>query len=214
MAGCGAPNVAARSRPSGLYTTAGAIMSFKMHGQEIELIGCSMRFNEFTAVQPTDLTIRAGEFFSILGPSGCGKTTILRADLRVPGRRRTGDVLIGGQIHAGDSSEQAADRADLPEPGAVSADAGVGERHVFGLEAKGASVGGTAQKARARFMELLRMLPWNNMPTSCPRTALGRAEASGSRSRGRSAAEPAVLLLDEPLSALDLKLRQHMRAPN
>jgi ABC-type bacteriocin/lantibiotic exporter with double-glycine peptidase domain len=78
MAGCGAPNVAARSRPSGLYTTAGAIMSFKMHGQEIELMGCSMRFNEFTAVQPTDLTIRAGEFFSILGPSGCGKTTILR----------------------------------------------------------------------------------------------------------------------------------------
>ena len=51
-----------------------------MHGKDVVLDGMSITYpNGFTAVQATDLTIAAGEFFSILGPSGCGKTTILRA---------------------------------------------------------------------------------------------------------------------------------------
>src|SRR5690606_29078099 len=66
-----------------------------LRGKDVVLDGVSMRFGDFTAVQPTDLTIRAGEFFSILGPSGCGKTTILRM---VSGFLRTsgGRILIGG----------------------------------------------------------------------------------------------------------------------
>ena len=49
-----------------------------MRGKSVSLDSVSMRFGDFTAVQPTTLTIQAGEFFSILGPSGCGKTTLLR----------------------------------------------------------------------------------------------------------------------------------------
>lgn len=70
-----------------------------MHGQDVVLDGVSMRFGDFVAVQPTDLTINAGEFFSILGPSGCGKTTILRM---VSGflDPSSGDIRIGGKSMA------------------------------------------------------------------------------------------------------------------
>ncbi|MGR3699125.1 MAG: ATP-binding cassette domain-containing protein, partial [Roseovarius sp.] len=67
---------------------------------EITLSAAAVRFGDFQAVHPTDLTIRAGEFFSILGPSGCGKTTILRlvSGFLDPSE---GDVLIGGRSMRG-----------------------------------------------------------------------------------------------------------------
>ena len=72
-----------------------------MHGKDVVLDGMSITYpNGFTAVQVTDLSIAAGEFFSILGPSGCGKTTILRA---VSGflEPSAGRVLIGAEDQAG-----------------------------------------------------------------------------------------------------------------
>ena len=72
-----------------------------MHGKDVVLDGTSITYpNGFTAVHPTDLSIAAGEFFSILGPSGCGKTTILRA---VSGflEPSAGRVLIGAEDQAG-----------------------------------------------------------------------------------------------------------------
>ncbi len=72
-----------------------------MHGKDVCLEGVSITYpNGFTAVKPTDLTIGAGAFFSILGPSGCGKTTILRA---VSGfvEPSAGRVLIGGEDQPG-----------------------------------------------------------------------------------------------------------------
>ena len=67
-----------------------------MRGKDVVLDSVSMRFGDFIAVQPTDLTIEAGEFFSVLGPSGCGKTTILRM---ISGflEPTTGSILIGGE---------------------------------------------------------------------------------------------------------------------
>ena len=70
---------------------------FAMQGMDVTLDAMQVTYpNGFTAVHPTDLTVKAGEFFSILGPSGCGKTTILRA---VSGfvDPSAGRVLIGGQ---------------------------------------------------------------------------------------------------------------------
>ena len=72
-----------------------------MRGKDVTLERVSITYpNGFTAVQPTDLTIAAGEFFSILGPSGCGKTTILRA---VSGfvEPTAGRILIGGADQRG-----------------------------------------------------------------------------------------------------------------
>jgi ABC-type uncharacterized transport system ATPase component len=70
-------------------------------GNDVRLEGVSITYpNGFTAVQPTDLIVKAGEFFSILGPSGCGKTTILRA---ISGfvDPSAGRILIGGEDQAG-----------------------------------------------------------------------------------------------------------------
>ncbi len=72
-----------------------------MHGQAVELDGLSMTYpNGHVAVRPTELSIRAGEFFSILGPSGCGKTTILRM---ISGflEPTAGSLRIGGASMAG-----------------------------------------------------------------------------------------------------------------
>mgnify|MGYP000700223051 CR=1 FL=1 len=71
-----------------------------MHGQKIELINLSVKYGNFTAVQSTNLEVKAGEFFSILGPSGCGKTTLLRT---ISGfiKPSKGDVFVDGiSIHA------------------------------------------------------------------------------------------------------------------
>ena len=72
-----------------------------MRGKDIELDNVSIKFGNFTAVYPTDLKIKAGEFFSILGPSGCGKTTILRmiSGFLTP---TTGEIRIGGEPMTGD----------------------------------------------------------------------------------------------------------------
>ena len=74
-------------------------------------------------------SIKAGEFFSFLGPSGCGKTTILRM---ISGfiEPTEGAVRIGGKDMSGHRPNQRPDRADLPEPRAVSADARVGEHRL------------------------------------------------------------------------------------
>ncbi len=80
-----------------------------LQGNDVTLEGVSMRFGEFTAVQPTNLTIKAGEFFSILGPSGCGKTTILRM---ISGflQPTTGRILIGQQDVTGSAPTSARPR--------------------------------------------------------------------------------------------------------
>ncbi|WP_018633190.1 ABC transporter ATP-binding protein [Neomegalonema perideroedes] len=176
-----------------------------MQGQEVALERLGMRFGEFTAVEPTDLTIKAGEFFSILGPSGCGKTTILRM---VSGFQRPseGRVLIGGQ-----------DMTALPpnkRPTALIFQTlalfplmTIWENVAFGLEAQGVP---KAQR-RKRAEELLDLVALGGQEEKRPAQLSGGQRQRVAVARAL-AVEPAVLLLDEPLSALDLKLRQHMRA--
>ena len=71
-----------------------------MHGKDVRLENVVMRFDDFTAVERSSLTINAGEFFSILGPSGCGKTTILRM---ISGfiEPTEGEVFIGSESMRG-----------------------------------------------------------------------------------------------------------------
>ncbi|WP_121065962.1 ABC transporter ATP-binding protein [Chachezhania antarctica] len=177
-----------------------------MRGKDVVLDGVSITYpNGFTAVQPTDLRIEAGEFFSILGPSGCGKTTILRA---VSGfvEPTDGRVLIGGEDQRG-IGPNARPTALIFQNLALFPLMSVWENVAFGLEARG--LGRRARRERAQ--ELLDLVALPDQGDKKPGELSGGQRQRVAIARAL-AVEPAVLLLDEPLSALDLKLRQHMRA--
>lgn len=177
-----------------------------MRGKDVTLDGVEVTYpNGFTAVHCTDLTIQAGEFFSILGPSGCGKTTILRA---VSGfvSPSAGRILIGGEDQAG-RGPNARPTALIFQNLALFPLMKVWENVAFGLEARG-----VPEKVRRKTaQELLELVALNDQGDKLPTELSGGQKQRVAIARAL-AVEPAVLLLDEPLSALDLKLRQHMRA--
>ncbi len=175
-----------------------------MNGKEIELDKVVMRFGDFTAVQETDLVIRAGEFFSVLGPSGCGKTTILRmiSGFMEPSEGR---ILIGGEDMVGLGPNKRP-TALIFQNLALFPLMTVWENVAFGLEARG--VDKKTRKKRAE--DLLDMVGLTGQGGKTPGQLSGGQKQRVAIARAL-AVEPSVLLLDEPLSALDLKLRQHMR---
>ncbi len=177
-----------------------------MRGQDVRLDAVSMTYpNGFTAVHPTDLTVEAGEFFSILGPSGCGKTTILRmisGFLDPTG----GSISIGGRPMEGVGPNRRP-TALIFQNLALFPLMTVWENVAFGLEARGV---GRAERRR-RADELLALVALEGQAGKKPGELSGGQRQRVAVARAL-AVEPAVLLLDEPLSALDLKLRQHMRA--
>ncbi|WP_445681678.1 ABC transporter ATP-binding protein [Radicibacter daui] len=173
--------------------------------QNVELDKVVMRFGEFTAVKGISLEIKGGEFFSFLGPSGCGKTTILKliSGFLDP---TEGEVRIGGTSMRGIGANKRP-TAMIFQNLALFPLMSVADNIAFGLEVRG--VGKAERRKRADELLDLIALPGqgDKMPTELSggqrqRVAIARALA----------VEPQVLLLDEPLSALDLKLRQHMRA--
>ena len=173
--------------------------------QDVELDRVTMRFGPVTAVDDISLTIRAGEFFSFLGPSGCGKTTVLRL---VSGfmEPTAGTVRIGGRDMRGIGPNRRP-TALIFQNLALFPLMTVAENIGFGLEVRGVK----AAERRRRVQELLDLVA---LPEAASRKV---AELSGGQKQRIAiaralAVEPAVLLLDEPLSALDLKLRQHMRS--
>ncbi|GAA0825774.1 MULTISPECIES: ABC transporter ATP-binding protein [Marinomonas] len=170
----------------------------------VHLDNVVMEFGDFTAIQKTDLKIESGEFFSFLGPSGCGKTTILNmiSGFLDPTH---GDVKIGGQGMRGVPANKRP-TSMIFQNLALFPLMTVAENIEFGLEVRGVSKG-ERKKASDRLLELVALEGSGTKKVSelsggqKQRIAIARALA----------VEPQVLLLDEPLSALDLKLRQHMR---
>ena len=173
-------------------------------GIGVELDDLWIRFGDFVAVRNANVGIEGGEFFSFLGPSGCGKTTILRA---VSGflQPSEGRVLIGGNDMAGIGPNKRP-TALIFQNLALFPLMKVWENIAFALEVKG--VGPADRRRRAD--ELLELIALQGQGDKLVGELSG-----GQRQRVAIAralcAEPDVLLLDEPLSALDLKLRQHMR---
>ncbi|MBL0373323.1 ABC transporter ATP-binding protein [Rhizobium sp. KVB221] len=171
----------------------------------VSLIDVEMNFAATRAVKRMSLDIESGEFFSILGPSGCGKTTLLRmiAGFLTP---TSGRILINGA----DMTGVAANRrptAMIFQSLALFPLMPVWENITFGLEVRG--VGKKERRRQAdRLLDLIALPGYGNRMIhelsggQKQRVAIARALAI----------EPQVLLLDEPLSALDLKLRQRMRA--
>lgn len=177
-----------------------------MRGKSVTLERVEVTYaNGFKAVHATDLTIEAGEFFSILGPSGCGKTTILRA---VSGfvDPSAGRILIGGADQSGKGPNRR-ETALIFQNLALFPLMSVWENVAFGLEARGVAKAARREKAEA----LLDLVALTDQADKNPGELSGGQQQRVAIARAL-AVDPSVLLLDEPLSALDLKLRQHMRA--
>jgi len=173
--------------------------------QEVALEGVTRRFGEFTAVRNVTLTIRAGEFFSFLGPSGCGKTTILRM---ISGFIDPSDgvVRIGGKDMRGIGPNKRP-TALIFQNLALFPLMPVWQNVAFGLEVRG--VGKAERRKRAE--ELLGIVELTESADKQVAQLSGGQRQRVAIARAL-AVEPQVMLLDEPLSALDLKLRQYMRA--
>ncbi|UUP19899.1 ABC transporter ATP-binding protein [Nitratireductor thuwali] len=171
----------------------------------VELHSVGMTFGRTRAVSDVSFTVEAGEFFSILGPSGCGKTTILRivAGFLQP---TDGAVLIGGRDMAGLGPDQRP-TAMIFQSLALFPLMPVWENIAFGLEARGVAKAERRKKAD----ELLHLIALDGYGDRMPGELSGGQRQRVAIARAL-AVEPQVLLLDEPLSALDLKLRQHMRS--
>ena len=170
----------------------------------VDLEGVTVRFGNFTAVNNANLAIKGGEFFSFLGPSGCGKTTILRT---VSGflEPSAGKVKIGGQDMAGIGPNKRP-TALIFQNLALFPLMTVSDNITYGLRVRGVDRAARRKKA-GELLDLIALPGQGDKLVSelsggqKQRVAIARALA----------VEPKVLLLDEPLSALDLKLRQHMR---
>ena len=171
---------------------------------DVELKDVWIKFGDFVAAQDVNITIQGGEFFSFLGPSGCGKTTLLRA---VSGflEPSAGTVSIGGQNMAGIGPNKRP-TALIFQNLALFPLMAVWENIAFGLEVRGVGKAGRRKKAD----ELLELIALPDQGDKMVHELSGGQKQRVAIARAL-AAEPEVLLLDEPLSALDLKLRHHMR---
>ena len=173
-------------------------------GVSVDLQDMWIKFGDFVAVREANVNIKGGDFFSFLGPSGCGKTTILRA---VSGflEPSDGNILIGGENMIGKGPNERP-TALIFQNLALFPLMKVWENIAFSMEVRGASAG----ERRKRADELLDMIALSDQGDKLPSELSGGQKQRVAIARALCA-EPDVLLLDEPLSALDLKLRQHMR---
>ena len=173
-------------------------------GVAVDLENVWIKFGDFVAVREANVSINGGDFFSFLGPSGCGKTTILRA---VSGFLEPSDgrVLIGGNDMSGIGPNKRP-TALIFQNLALFPLMKVWENIAFSMEVAGAS----SAERRKRADELLDMIALDGQGDKLPSELSGGQKQRVAIARALCA-NPDVLLLDEPLSALDLKLRQHMR---
>ena len=175
---------------------------FVARGQDLELVGIRKEFPGFVAIDDLDLKIPAGEFFALLGPSGCGKTTTLRlvAGLDTPTK---GKILIGNKDvtmtkpHQREVNTVFQNYALFPHMSIV-------ENVAFGLRQR--KVSDPLSKA----IDALKMVELEHLTQRRP------AQLSGGQQQRVALARalvnrPSLLLLDEPLGALDLKLRRQMQ---
>ncbi|MEU6486440.1 ABC transporter ATP-binding protein [Streptomyces sp. NPDC046887] len=174
----------------------------KSTGGDVRLTGISKTYGSFTAVHPLELTIPQGSFFALLGASGCGKTTTLRmiAGLEDP---------TTGTVHLGER-----DVTDLPpykrpvntvfQSYALFPHLSIYENVAFGLRRRG------VKSVKAQVGDMLELVQLGDRAQQRPHQLSGGQQQRVAVARALIN-HPQVLLLDEPLGALDLKLRRQMQ---
>jgi putative spermidine/putrescine transport system ATP-binding protein len=170
----------------------------------VRLLGVSKRYGDVVAVDSLDLEIQRGEFFTLLGPSGSGKTTTLRmiAGFEEPD---SGRVELGGRdVTALPPYDRSVNT--VFQDYALFPHMSVGENVAYGLRVRGVERGERRRRA-AQALETVRLSGYEKRKPNQlsggqqQRVTLARAIVN----------QPRVLLLDEPLGALDLKLREQMQ---
>ncbi len=171
---------------------------------DLNLVGISKEFDTFAAVHPLDLSIRDGGFFALLGPSGCGKTTTLRviAGLDQP---TTGRILIG-DTDITDTRAHQRNVNTVFQSYALFPHMTVLDNVMFGLKRRGEATATAKSKAQ----EALELVELQHVGGRKPAQLSGGMQQRVALARA-IVGRPNVLLLDEPLGALDLKLRRQMQ---
>ncbi|WP_169952917.1 ABC transporter ATP-binding protein [Microbispora sp. H11081] len=175
-----------------------------MNGARVEFRGLRRRFGSTVALDGLDLTVEPGELIALLGPSGCGKTTALRclAGFEQPDE---GEVLVDGA----DITRVPANRRDAGmvfQSYSLFPNLNARDNVAFGMRVR--KVPAARRHARAR--ELLELVGLPSVGDRYPHQLSGGQQQRVALARAL-ALEPRVLLLDEPLSALDAKVRVSLR---
>ena len=177
-------------------------IDFKPSGADLELIDVRKEFPGFTALEDMDLHIPAGEFFALLGPSGCGKTTTLRIVAGLE-QQTTGQVLIGGKDVSGTKPHERPVNTVF-QSYALFPHMTILENVAFGLRQR--KIDDPVKKA----MDALNLVELGYAAQRRPQQLSGGQQQRVALARAL-VNRPALLLLDEPLGALDLKLRRQMQ---
>jgi putative spermidine/putrescine transport system ATP-binding protein len=173
-------------------------------GDGLELVDCLRNFGKVRALDGFSIAIAPGELVALLGPSGCGKTTALRA---VAGLERLdeGSVLVGGE----DITRLPAHKRNLGmvfQAYSLFPNMNALDNAAFGLEVR--KVSGARRRQRAG--ELLELVGLSGLADRFPHELSGGQQQRVALARALCA-QPRLLLLDEPLSALDAKVRAQLR---
>jgi spermidine/putrescine transport system ATP-binding protein len=173
-------------------------------GVAVELSGVTKRFGEFVAVDDLMLEIYKGEFFSLLGPSGCGKTTTLRmiAGFEEP---TEGTISVAGEPMRGVPPYRRPVNTVF-QSYAIFPHLNVFDNVAFGLRRAGIK----GEELRQRVTEACAMVQLEGFEKRKPNMLSGGQQQRVALARAL-VKRPKVLLLDEPLGALDLKLRKEMQ---
>ncbi|WP_335938220.1 ABC transporter ATP-binding protein [Streptomyces sp. PTD5-9] len=177
-------------------------MTQQQQGGDVRLTGISKTYGSFAAVKPLDLTVPQGSFFALLGASGCGKTTTLRMIAGLE-EATTGTIRLGDR-----------DITDLPpykrpvntvfQSYALFPHLDIAENIAFGLRRRG------IKSVKKQVDDMLDLVQLGDFAKRKPHQLSGGQQQRVAVARALIN-HPQVLLLDEPLGALDLKLRRQMQ---
>jgi spermidine/putrescine transport system ATP-binding protein len=176
----------------------------KGRGVAVELAGVTKRFGEFAAVEDLTLDIYEGEFFSLLGPSGCGKTTTLRMIAGFEEPTEGGISVAGDPVRGVPPYRRPVNT--VFQSYAIFPHLNVFDNVAFGLRRAGVK----GEELRRRVLDACEMVQLSGFEKRKPNMLSGGQQQRVALARAL-VNRPKVLLLDEPLGALDLKLRKEMQ---